>query len=322
MKFWAVLFAVLGWAGSCFADSSDEALAWLARMSNSAQRLGYAGTFVYQTGKYGETSRIVHLNDATGEYERLEVLDGAPREIVRANGEVNFYLPNERTLITDRVAAPRFPAWGAIAPSNLKDYYRVSLGGLDRVAGLDAQIVILEPRDEFRFGHEFWVDPASGLMLKSRMTDKSGELIEQFTFSEVKIGGTIGQDRLRSRYARDTSGWRVINACGEPVRAEDADWVVQKILPGFKQISMVRRPLKRKDAEALHMVFSDGLATLSVFIEPLAGRSEPPQPGSSAAGSTQIYKRIVGNDFLITALGEAPAAAVKRIADGVELRNK
>jgi sigma-E factor negative regulatory protein RseB len=322
MKRLAVLFAALCWAGSSLADGSTDALTWLSRMAASSQRLGYAGTFVYQAGKHSETSRIVHLSDASGEYERLEALDGTPREVVRSNGEVSFYLPNERILITDRVIVRRFPAWGGVTPAALTENYKLRLGGTDRVAGLDARMVVLEPRDGYRFGHVFWVDPTSGLMLKSRMTDANGDPVEQFAFSEVSIGGSIDRDRLRSRYAQDASNWRVINARGESLRAEDSTWRFQNSLPGFREISMVRRPLQREGVDALHMVFSDGLATLSVFIEPLAGRRDKPVAGASAAGPTQIYKRIVAGEFLVTALGEVPAAAVKRIADGVEMQAK
>lgn len=317
MKRSAVVLAALLWAGSCLADAQTEALTWLTRMAASSQRLGYAGTFVYQAGKHSETSRIVHMSDASGEYERLEALDGTPREVVRANGEVSFYLPNERTLITDRVIIRRFPAWGGISPQALAENYRIKLGGTDRVAGLDARMVVLEPRDGYRYGHVFWVDPASGLMLKSRMTDSSGAPIEQFAFSDVNIG-TIDRERLRSRYTQEAANWRVINARGESLRAEDTHWRFLAGLPGFREISMVRRPLQRDGVDALHVVFSDGLATLSVFIEPLAGRREAPLAGASAAGPTQIYKRMVAGGFLVTALGEVPAAAVKRIADGVE----
>ncbi len=318
----AVVFAALLWAGSCFAEGQADALTWLTRMAASSQRLGYSGTFVYQAGKHSETSRIVHLSDASGEYERLEALDGTPREVVRANGEVSFYLPKERTLITDRVIVRRFPAWGGISPSVLAENYRIKLGGMDRVAGLDARMVMLEPRDAFRFGHVFWVDPASGLMLKSRMTNISGDPVEQFAFSDVSIGGEIERGKLRSRYSQDAANWRVINARGEALRAEDSNWRFQATLPGFHEISMVRRLLQRDGVEALHVVFSDGLATLSVFVEPLAGRKEPPPAGPSAAGPTQIYKRIVAGKYLVTALGEVPAAAVKQIADGVEMAGK
>ncbi|WP_374605312.1 MucB/RseB C-terminal domain-containing protein [Niveibacterium sp.] len=314
------LLLLLG--GLAHASLPQDAIAWLAKVSAASQTLNYAGTFVYQSGRTTETSRIAHITDATGEYERLETLDGAPREIVRSNGEVRFYLPQEKMIIADHAMPRRFPAWAHVSPDQLMANYSLRLGTLDRVAGLPAQQIVLEPRDGFRYGHTFWVEPGSGLMLKSRMLDAAGALVEQFAFSDVTIGGLIERDKVRSRYAATAGGWREVNARGVAVTPEEAGVTCRGLLPGFRPISTVRRQVKDGGADAIHLVYSDGLATISVFVEPLASGRKAPVAGESAAGPTRIFKRLIGLQYLVTALGEVPPESVRRLAESVEIRQK
>lgn len=317
---WAAALLLL--AGLAHASPSQDAIAWLAKVSAASQTLSYSGTFVYQTGRTTETSRIAHISDASGEHERLETLDGPPREIVRSNGEVRFYLPQEKIIIADHAMPKRFPAWAHVSTDQLTGNYNVRLGPLDRVAGMSAQQVVLEPRDAFRYGHTFWVEPGSGLMLKSRMLDATGALVEQFAFSEVSIGGIVERDKVRSRYAAAASGWREINARGAAVTPDEAGVSCRGLLPGFRPISTVRRQVKDGGADAVHLVYSDGLATISVFVEPLTQGRKPPVTGESAVGATRIFKRLIGSQYLVTALGEVPPESVRRLAESVEIRQK
>ncbi|MDA0236004.1 MAG: siderophore-interacting protein, partial [Proteobacteria bacterium] len=137
--------------GPASAEHPTDPLSWLGRISTAGQRLNYVGTFVYQSGSHVETSRIAHRVDASGEYERLEVLDGSPREIIRRGAEVRCVLPDERTVIIDEAQGRRaFPARLPASPTGLAENYRVRKGELGRVAGLEAQALVLEPKDELR----------------------------------------------------------------------------------------------------------------------------------------------------------------------------
>ncbi|GAA5184586.1 MucB/RseB C-terminal domain-containing protein [Niveibacterium umoris] len=303
------------------AADRPDAIAWLGKVSSAAASLTFSGTFVYQAGKSSETSRIAHITDATGDYERLETLDGPPREIVRSNGEVRFYLPQEKIVISDHAMPRRFPAWSHFSPDQLAGNYGVRMGSLDRVAGLPAQQVLLDARDGLRYSHVFWIEPASGLLLKSRMLDANGGSVEQFAFSEVTIGGLVERDKVRSSYAVLAKDWREINARGEVVKPEE-NWVTCGAhVPGFKQISAVRRRIKAGGAEALHLVFSDGLATISVFVEPTSGSSTATL-GESSTGPTRIFKRALTGQYLVTALGEVPPETVRRLAEAIEIKRK
>lgn len=301
------------------AEAPGDPLSWLGRIAAAGQRLNYSGTFIYQSGKHFETSRITHLADASGEYERLEVLDGSPREVIRRNSEVRCVLPEQKTIIIDRAGGQRaFPSRLPSSFAGLAENYRIRKGELSRVAGLDAQLIVLEPKDDLRYGHMLWAEAQTGLLLKARMVDEKGQIIEQFAFSDVKIGGPIDAEAVKPRFAKGPE-WRVINAQGIEVEREDRQWLMDAPLPGFALQSVVRRPLGRERGEALHMVYSDGMASISVFIEPVGSDAARAAAGLGplATGAINIYKRRM-NGYLITALGEVPLRAVQRIGDGIE----
>ena len=301
--------------GPVHAELPSDPLSWLGRISSAGQRLNYVGTFVYQSGGHVETSRIAHRVDADGEHERLEVLDGSPREIIRRGNEVHCVLPDERTVIIDEAGGRRaFPALLPASLSGLAESYRIRKGEVSRVAGFEAQALVLEPKDDLRYGHTLWAEMQSGLLLKSRMVDEKGGLIEQFSFSDVRIGGDIDAELLASRF-EPGEGWRVVNARGSDMPVEEAGWVLAEALPGYGLTSVMRRPLGRDRGQAVHMVFSDGLAAISVFIEPV-GDGSAIGLGPVSNGAINIYKRTV-DGHLVTTLGEAPERAVRRIGDNI-----
>lgn len=316
-------WCLLGWlllGGQAWAEPPTDPLAWLGRMATAGQRLTYVGTFTYQSGTRSETSRIVHLKDGNGEFERLETLDGSPREVIRNNDEVRCVLPAQKTVILDQAGSRRaFPSRLADAWMNLSESYRIRRGEVSRVAGLEAQQIVLEPKDDLRHGYMLWADMQSGLLIKSRMVNERGETLEQFAFNQVKVGGEVERGQLQSRLAGEpgVAGWHVVNARGNELRQEDSAWVIKPALPGFYQTSAVRRQLATAGGETLHYVFTDGLAAVSIFIEPLGNPEGRLTQGPGSAGSINLYKRTVGG-YLVTALGEVPPRTVQRFAEAVE----
>jgi sigma-E factor negative regulatory protein RseB len=313
---WPALFA-LSLASGAHAQG-DDALTWLGRMAEAGQRQSYVGTFTYQNGTRSETSRIAHVLEAAGEMERLETLDGSLREVTRKNNEVRCVLPAQKTIIVDQASSRRgFPSRLAEAWMNLGESYRIHRGAADRVAGLDAQQVILEPKDDLRYGYRLLADVKTGLLLKSRMVDERGDTVEQFSFNEVRIGVPVERKLLQSTYPADADGWRVVNTRGEAVGGDRPEWGLKAGIPGFRATSTVKRHLGELNHDAVHLVYSDGLAAVSIFIEPLEADAAPAEPGEGRSGSVNIYKRVLGT-YRITALGEVPAATVRRFAEAVE----
>lgn len=317
MRFVAVALALVGALAQSpvTAEVLPDPLSWLGRIAMAGQRLNYQGTFTYLSGSHTETSRIVHRVQAGSEHERIEVLDGTPREVLRSGDEVRSVFPEQKTVIFDQPGSHRpFPSRLPAALAGITGNYRVLRGEPARIAGHETQAVVLEPKDDLRHGHVLWADAHSGLLLKSRMVDERGELVEQFAFSEVSIGGEIDQQHLKSRYTPQ-SDWHIVNAQASRLPRARLGWAPATPLPGYNLVSVMQRQIGRERGEVVHMVFSDGLATISVFIEPFEGGSTAPV--AQASGAIRLYKRMY-KGHLITALGEVPARALQRLADSIE----
>ena len=298
------------------ADDHD-AVFWLNRMVSAAKQLNYSGTFTYLSGQRFETMRVAHAVGESGEIERLETLDGSPREVIRKDGEVRCVLPDIKTVIIDRQGRRRaFPDRLPMAVGALGEHYRIIKGEISRVAGRQSQIVMLEPLDSLRYGHHLWADLETGLLLKARMVDTDGAVVEQFVFSEVSVGVRPDPSLFEMRYAA-AEDWHVVNARGNETRATEIGWVLGDMLPGYRLISSVKRAVGERDHDVLHLVYSDGLTHISVFIEPEAGGEAASVPsGFLSAGSIGVYKRVAAGHRLMV-LGEAPREALRRVADGM-----
>ena len=298
-----------------FADlaqaQSPEALGWLRKIQDATRKLSYTGTFVYQNGQHSETSRITHFVDASGDIEKLEVLDGTPREIVRTRDTVRCYLPQAKVVKVDRRSGERdFPALLPEQVNALAQHYDLSLGEPQRIAGYDCRAVVLTPKDSLRYGYRLYADSASGMLLKVVTVDPDGRDIEQITFTELKLG-RVARNMVKPRSLH--GAWKIEDAAAAP--ATLAGWSLHPDLPGFRKIVEVKRQLESKPVG--QMVYSDGIAAVSVFIEPLDGPS--PRTGLATMGAINIYTREVAN-HMVTVVGEAPAVSVQRIADSVEYR--
>ena len=306
--------------GLCEAQTAPRAapdgMELLRKIYQATEKLSYTGTFVYQQGERAETSRITRVTGPGGDIERVEVLDGLPREIVRTRDTVRCYLPESQTVKVERRIDQRaFPGMLPAQISELARHYTITRGEPLRIAGYDCDAVMLTPKDDLRYGYKLWADASSGMLLKARTFNRSGETVEQFTFAQFSIGN-VSRDRVRTRHAAQS--WRIEDAAVAPANLARAGWSVNAELPGFRKVTEVTRRLGEARPVG-QMVYSDGMAAVSVFIEPMAGRNETVRPGLSSMGAFHIYTREVAN-HIVTVVGEAPAASVRRIANHVEFR--
>ena len=315
-----LLFSLL--AGAASAEQTLDARQWLDRMVAAAHKLTYSGTFVFQNAALAESSRIVHLVEGGHELERIEVLDGSPREVIRSNDEVKCYLPESRTLIIEKRSRQRsFPALEPAVLAALADYYVVRKGPAGRVADRESQSILLEPKDDLRYGRQFWADVNSGLLLKAALLNERGEPIESFAFTQLQIGGMIDRDAVKSRYAQHSADWQVRNVRATQSHGEDSAWLFKTQLPGFSKRAGMLRGGRADLPESMHLMFSDGLAAISVFIEPLAENARNTDNSMVVMGATNVYRRVVA-DHLLVVMGEVPQAALKKFGDGIEARRK
>lgn len=312
-----VLFGSVGYVE---AEPGGDAMAWLKKIAVASRQINYAGTFVYQHGNQVETSRIAHFVDAGGEYEKLETLDGPPREIVRNNDNVTCYLPDRKTVVIEKRTGHRFPALLPEQLSGIADNYAVRKGERDRVAGFDCQVIALEPRDNLRYGHKFCAELATGLPLRARTYNDKQEMVESFAFSQLKIGSGVTKDMLKSRFAGKSQSWRVDkSALEQNETSADTGWVLNNQPTGFRKLTEMKRSVAGRPVQVSHIVYSDGLAAVSVFIEPLP--KSPPPAGPTYQGAVNIYVKSQA-DQMVTVVGETPARTVKQIAESLSPRNR
>jgi sigma-E factor negative regulatory protein RseB len=314
---WALPFLLP--ATAAIAQTDGSALEWLHRIYAASQKLSYSGTFVYQQGQQVETSRIVHLVEASGPRERLETLDGIPREIIRTGDRVVYYLPASMTVKIDRQLGLRpFPAILSEQFRDLFQNYNVRKGDIERVGGYSCQVISLEPKDRMRYGHRLWVDSRTGMLLKAKTLDEKNDVLEQFAFTQLRVGGHIGREQLRARFSRKSRDWRVEDSDATPVNLADSGWTLRSRPPGFRTVAELVRTLGGTSGVG-HIVLSDGLAAISVFIEPGQNKRHAPRPGLVRQGAINVYVRPVGN-YWVTVVGEAPPESVRYVANAVEYR--
>jgi len=312
---WLVLMAVLLAPTPVLAE---DGLTLLQRIAQGSRQLTYSGTFVYRSGGSVDTSHIAHSVVNGIELERIEALDGSPREVTRAGSEVKCFLPEEKlVIIENRSSQRRFPALLPAGLGTLPEFYDIRGGEQGRVAGVTSRAVFLQPRDELRYGHEFWMDVASGLLLKANLLGARGETLESFAFTQIKIGGPLEHEALKARF--DSERVRVQQVRATELKAEDMGWVFRSMLPGFRRVATMKRQTAPENPESLHVVFSDGLASISVFIEP--GGSAGEAAAVSAVGPVNVYRRQSG-EYRLIVMGEVPALAVRLLGEGIERKRK
>ena len=307
------------WAGIAHAQQAapNDAVHWLNRIYQATRNLSYSGTVVYQQGSHSESSRIVRHVGSRGSIEKLEALDGAPREVLRTQDEVKCDLPDRRTVKIDRRGDKRaFPAMLPAQIGALGENYIITKGEITRVAGRECQAILLTPKDDRRYGYKLWADVATGMLLTAVTLDEHGEALEQFTFTQLAIG-PVPLSEVRP--PQTPSGWHVEDANVMPVDLRKTGWSVSPDLPGFKKIIEVKRRI-HESKQVDQVVYSDGLAAVSVFIELPPGSAKRHALGLSSLGAINIYTREVA-DHVVTVVGEAPAISVRRIADTVQFHS-
>ncbi|MBI3731048.1 MAG: MucB/RseB C-terminal domain-containing protein [Burkholderiales bacterium] len=308
-------------------DDKREVHSVLRKMQASAQKLNYSGTFVYQQASQIRTSRITHVLDGNNELEKLEILDGQPREYLRKNEEVTCYLPESKTLQVEKNATQEvFPALLTSNAQSLPDSYAIKKAELSRVAGIDCQTYLLDPRDGFRYGYRLCVEKNSGLLLRAQTVNTKNEVIEQIAFTQLTVGD-IDKQRVKPTF-QNTAQWQVENLT---VQSNiHSGWIVKSLPTGFKKTREMKRLIpaagnaKNSDGTAIkshqviQMIFSDGLAAISVFIEP---DSENRTEGSLQQGAMTIMGKRHA-EYWLTVVGEVPASAIRQVMNSIEFKPK
>lgn len=290
---------------------------WLKTMAFAAHQTNYSGIFVFQSGERIEISRITHLTDQDGEHERLEGLEGGRREIVRNNDQVWMYMGDHKVRMEKRQMRRAFPALLPEQVAALNENYLVKQAEEDRVADFHAHTVVFQPKDNLRYTRKMWADNASGLLLKAVVLDERGHIIEEYAFTQLTIGGNIDNKWIVREKTVPALAQKLQLTPLPKVEelAVSSGWQVDALPPGFKKVLEMRRPLRKNKEPAIHIVFTDGLAGVSVFIEKVTDATDL-HVGLSGQGAAHVYNRLVG-EYLVTVVGEVPPRTVMQIADSV-----
>jgi len=304
-------------SGFAVAGDSQQARDWLERMTAAMSQMSYQGTFVYVRDGEVETMRITHVTDETGVRERLYSVSGPHREVIRDRKGVRCVLQDAASVVEDQVVASSyFPELPLSVIDGDSSGYRLETGGEARIAGHTARRITILPEDNFRYGYDFWLEEQTGLLLKWMLFDTDRKPLAKLMFTNFAIGSSVDMDELESdARAEDFVEMKTFSLQNTVVTRSKPRWQPARLPPGFKLTSHSHKT----GAEGVyeHMVYSDGLAAVSVYVEQQGDETGIKQ-GVSQLGTNNAYTRKQ-DQLQITVIGEVPAITVKTIANEMAL---
>lgn len=293
---------------------------WLLRMHESSLQRAYVGTFVVTAGGSMSSARIWHVCDGEQQMERVESLTGAPRSTFRRNDQVMTFLPESRVVVDEkRESLGQFPNLLQSNDASIAQFYSIHASGSERVAGFDADVLRLRSADRWRFSYRVWVEKKSGLVVKLQTLAGDGEVLEQAAFSDLQLDAPVSMTQL-TQMMGNTKGYQVETPELIKTTALAEGWKLKTPVPGFVPMSCYKRAVgagaDARHKNTLQWVFSDGLASVSLFVEAFDARRHV-QPESTVMGATTTLTRRIGRWWL-TAVGEVPLQTLRAFAQGLE----
>ncbi|MCW8927123.1 MAG: MucB/RseB C-terminal domain-containing protein [Xanthomonadales bacterium] len=312
-----LLLVLTSFSTLAIAGSSNEAREWLERMVQAMQQMTYQGTFVYVRGGDVETMRITHMVDESGVRERLYSVSGPHREVIRDHNGVRCVLEDSASVVEDQVLANSyFPELPLSLIDSENNGYRLETGGLARIAGHSARRVSISPADNFRYGYDFWLEQQTGLLLKWVLLDSKRKPLAKLMFTDFSIGADVKLAEIESdSKEQDFVKMKTISPEKAVVTKSTPRWVPANLPPGFQLAAHNHKSGSGEVYE--HMVYSDGLTAVSVYIEE-KDKGNAVKPGISKLGTNYAFVRDQGG-LRITVIGEVPVVTVKSIANEIAL---
>ncbi len=294
------------------ASPPDDPRAWLARTDQALATRNYRGVFVHEFHGETETLRVVHRFDSEGGLaERLQSMDGSGREFIRRGNQLICYLPDRRTVLVEKSAEGGLLLDGLPGlQAAMAGQYTVQQLARTRVSGRMTRLIAIVPMDQFRYSYRAWIDEATAMPLKMQLRDAHGHVLEQIVFTSLVLPAHIGASELAPSVDARNYRW-VVRQDVAAARAPglSVSWEAGALPPGFQMTASTRQMLPGGPAE--HLVFTDGLASVSVFVQPASG--DGAGDGAATLGTSSAYSRVV-QGYRITVVGEVPPATVRNIA--------
>lgn len=306
--------------GPCVALSQSPQ-EWLARMSEAVELLNYEGTFIHMHGGSVESLYVIHRNDGGKVSERIVSMDGAGREIIRHEDEVTCILPDQRSVLIEqrKDVSPLLSALPNYS-DKLERHYAVALFRRGRVAGRMTQVVSIKPRDSYRYGYRLWLDETTAMPLKSQLKNDQNEIVEQILFTSIAMPESIPQSAIEPTIDTEGFTWYRPSAASQSEGAGSVRWRVSRLPSGFELSASTVRVMAGSDYPVQHLVYSDGLAAVSVFIEDPETTAEP-MTGFARMGSANAFSLQLSGQQ-VTAVGDVPRRTVESIATSLTRVNE
>lgn len=304
------------------AGSDNDARAWLERMSTAMSHMDYQGTFVYMQGDAMETMRITHVSDEDGVHERLVSQSGTPREILRDSSGVRWVGGDDASVLEDRsIRRSFFPDLPLVGNKKDGESYTFKFGNKTRIAGHISRNIKVMPRDHYRYGYSLWLEEHSGLLLKWELIDSKRHTLAKLMFTDLKLGSEVDRGELKpsGRMQRSRTVESALPAANAG-KSGQPHWRPSRVPPGFTMTS--HRYVEAVDeagSKYEHLVYSDGLAAVSVYVESLGESSAHPEI-TQQHGTTHAYMGTSGN-MMVTVVGNVPAVTVEMVGKSVELNS-
>ena len=318
-----MLRVVLGVAVFCvsFCAFADDAWQMLEKTAFAARELNYSGQFIYQSGSQSRVVEITHMNRDGREMTRNMVLDDKSdksREVYSQGSDiVILQQKNEKVMIEKRRGQNLFPAMLPTDLQLIKSTYTARFGAIEMVAGRSAQIIELMPKDAFRYSYKIWSDAEFGLLLKMTLLDSKNETLEQIYFNQLSMLNLQDPNWFQPKIDVNKN---YVMEDSPPVMRVTEDWIVAHLPAGYRKIDQVQRTVPGKPAPVNQIIFSDGIASVSLFIEPLS-KGMRPKMGHMLVGSTNICANVIdGHQVMV--VGEVPAETVEQIAKAVTFKKQ
>jgi sigma-E factor negative regulatory protein RseB len=288
---------------------------WLDQMDGAVQTINYEGTVVREKDRKLETFEVVHTVTDGVVREKVIFKDGNGLEIIRNGNEVHCIFPDRESVLVEEWN-DQSTLFSTLPSSDIQfgSEYDVSIVDFERIAGRKAVALAIRPHDNYRYGHRVWLDVKTGFPLQTQLIGDGGEPLEQVKFADIRIDAAISPNALTSSYS--TEGWKWFTQPQKRARQEvDAPWISDNVPAGFRVVSTHQESLSDDSSTVIHILYSDGLASVSVFVAPSGGKKKSKR---SSAGASNSYTTENG-DFIVTAVGEVPWATVEQIAESMRL---
>lgn len=291
------------------------------RLQSAAQRLSFSGTFVHQQGPVLQTSRILQLRDPQRSVVKVQALEGSRHEIIRTGQETRVYMPEHQMVKLDRTDLVRsaFPAIFVGSSEGILRNYELVRGGSIRMADLEADEYVLKPKHDHRWPVRFWVDQQSGLVLKCQRLDLDGHAIEQAAFTELRFDPRVRASALRPSF-QSAKDWTVHDASMSRLLPMPTLKYKPEVVKGFELIGVYQQPATGAEGglpfAVRRYVLSDGIATLSVFVQPRQANGTVAERVYRRGALSMISREV--QQAWVTVMGEVPPETLRQFAQSIE----